>query len=269
MFVNIIDVHTHIYPDKIAAKAVEGVGSFYNLHMSGEGTLRGLLDIQGSSGITHNIIHSVALKPDQVMSINDFIAEQSRSYPTLIGFATMHQDFPDMAAEVERCIELGLKGFKLHPDSQGVNLDDPRLMHLYELIEGRLPIIFHTGDYRYDFSHPRRLRRVLHEFPDLVVNAAHFGGWSIPDLALDYLQTEKCFLDVSSSMMYLGQRRSRELIETYGFDRILFGADYPMWNPADELENFQSLGFSELVSEKILWHNAERFIGMDLPLKGN
>ena len=25
------------------------------------------------------------------------------------------------------------------------------------MIEGRLPIVIHTGDYRYDYSHPRRL----------------------------------------------------------------------------------------------------------------
>lgn len=261
---SIVDVHTHIYPDKIAAKAVEGVGNFYSIQMSEKGTVSGLFEAQRNSDITHNIVHSVALKPDQVISINDFIVEQSRTHSNLIGFATMHQDFEDVAAEVERCIASGLKGFKLHPDSQGVNLDDPRLMRLYELIEGRLPVILHTGDYRYDYSHPQRLKRVLHEFPELVVNAAHFGGWSIPDLALEFLENENCFLDISSSTMYLGPRRSKELIETYGHDRILFGADYPMWNPATELENFRSYGFSDLACEKILWRNAERFVGMDM-----
>ncbi|NLG10475.1 MAG: amidohydrolase family protein [Coriobacteriaceae bacterium] len=261
---SVVDIHTHIYPDKIAQKAVEGVGRFYNVQMSGAGTLSGLLKAEAGSGITHNVVHSVALKPDQVMSINDFIAEQCKEHDNLIGFATMHQDFVNIPTEVERCIELGLKGFKLHPDSQGVNLDDPRLMQLYEYIEGRLPIIFHTGDYRYDYSHPHRLKRVLHEFPNLTVNAAHLGGWSIPDLALEYLEHEHCFFDVSSSMMYLGQRRSIELIEHYGYDRILFGADYPMWNPAIELETFRSLGFSTAAYQKMLWHNAERFLGMEL-----
>jgi predicted TIM-barrel fold metal-dependent hydrolase len=261
---NIVDVHTHIYPDKIAAKAVAGVGDFYHLKMAGKGTVDGLFEALEGSGITHSIVHSVALTPKQVESINNFIAKQCQLHPNLIGFATMHQDFEDIAAEVERVIDLGLKGFKLHPDSQGVNLDDPRLMRLYELIEGRLPIIFHTGDYRYDFSSPQRLIRVLHEFPQLTVNAAHYGGWSIPNLALEYLEHENCFLDISSSTMYLGRRRSRELIEAYGFDRILFGADYPMWNPKDELETYRSFELPALANEKILWRNAERFAGVDL-----
>lgn len=261
---NVVDIHTHIYPDKIAEKAVEGVSRFYNVQMSGKGTLSGLREAEAGSDITHNVVHSVALKPDQVMSINDFIAKQCQEHSNLIGFATMHQDFDDIPGEVERCIGLGLKGFKLHPDSQGVNLDDPRLMRLYEYIEGRLPVIFHTGDYRYDYSHPHRLRKVLHEFPKLTVNAAHLGGWSIPDLALEYLENENCYLDVSSSMMYLGRRRSIELIEYYGYDRILFGADYPMWSPTVELENLRACDFSQAAYEKMLWRNAECFLGLDL-----
>lgn len=54
----------------------------------------------------------------------------------------MHQDFEDMEGEIDRAIQLGLKGVKIHPDTQKVNMDDPRLMRLYEIIEGRLPSSF-------------------------------------------------------------------------------------------------------------------------------
>ena len=47
------------------------------------------------------------------------------------------------------------------------NMDDPRLMRLYEIIEGRLPIVIHTGDYRYDYSHqPRDARPAKNNFFD-------------------------------------------------------------------------------------------------------
>ena len=97
-------------------------------------------------------------------------------------------------------------------------------MRIYEIIEGRLPLIVHTGDYRYDYSHPRRLKKVLHAFPNLVVDAAHFGGWSVFDLAVEYLEDENCFLDMSSSRAFLGARRTQELVRIYGTDRILFGS---------------------------------------------
>lgn len=260
----IIDAHCHIYPEGIAAKAVESVGKFYNIKMSGEGTAKKLLELQCEAGIGASIVHSVALRETNVQNINDFIAEQAKINPSLIGFAAMHHDFAGMEEEVERCIALGLKGFKLHPDSQGVNADDPRLMSFYELIEGRYPLILHCGDYRWDNSHPHRIKNILHSFPNLVLNAAHFGGWSIYDLALEFLEDENCFLDVSSASIYLGQRRTTELIRIYGAQRILFGSDYPMWSPAQELERFMKNDLSEAEREMILWRNAERFVGEQL-----
>ena len=134
-------------------------------------------------------------------------------------------------AEIERAIALGLKGLKLHPDTQMVNMDDPRLMRIYEIIEGRLPLIVHTGDYRYDYSHPRRLKNILNTFPDLVVDAAHFGGWSIYDLAIEYLENERCFLDMSSAQTFLGPRRTYEITKIYGCDRVMFGSDFPCGTP--------------------------------------
>lgn len=257
----IIDVHAHIYPDKVAARAVQSVGQFYSLQMEGDGTSTSLLKACQTAPITNFIVHSVAIKPETVESINDFIAGECCVHPEFIGFATMHQDFPDKAEEIERALGLGLKGVKIHPDSQRVNLDDPRLMELYEIIEGRLPIIIHTGDYRYDYSHPRRMKRVLRTFPNLVVDAAHFGGWSIYEIALDNLLEENCFMDASSAMAFLGDRRTKELVHTYGVDRIMFGSDFPMWDPTEAFERFTSLGFSEDELEKLLWKNAERFLG--------
>ena len=36
----IIDFHAHIYPEKIASKAVESIGQFYNIEMDCEGTVK-------------------------------------------------------------------------------------------------------------------------------------------------------------------------------------------------------------------------------------
>lgn len=262
----IVDVHVHIYPDKVAAKAAESVGDFYHIEMEEpDGSVGRYLSIMDSCPITHAVVHSVAVKPKTVTSINDFIAQTCKDHPELFGFMTMHQDFEDPAAEIERACGMGLLGIKLHPDTQKVNLDDPRLMAVYEIAEKKgLPVIFHTGDYRYDYSHPRRLKHVLDTFPNLTVNAAHFGGWSVYDLAVEYLEHERCFLDVSSSMRYLGQRRVRELVDIYGCDRILFGSDFPMWHSPQELEIFCANTFSDAELERMCWHNTESFLSKDI-----
>ncbi|MDR1016524.1 MAG: amidohydrolase family protein [Coriobacteriales bacterium] len=260
----IIDIHCHIYPEKIAAKAVAGVGAFYGMHMEGEGSPEALAASAERHGIDYCLVHSVATTAHQVTSINDFIAKQQRLHPEFIGFATIHQDFEDMEGELARIQELGLHGIKIHPDSQKVNMDDPRLMRLYELIEGKLPIMIHCGDYRYDYSHPRRLVNILHTFPNLVVDAAHFGGWSLWDLAVEYLEHESCMMDLSSSMYWLGARRTRELIEIYGADRVMFGSDFPMETTENELRRFDACQLDVASREQILWQNGQKYLGMDL-----
>lgn len=260
----VVDAHVHVYPEKIALRAAESVGDFYQCPMFREGSIPAMLAAVEGSPIAHHIIYSVATKPSNVESINDFIAAECKKHPNFVGFMAMHQDYPNPEGEIERAIGLGLRGMKLHPDTQKVNMDDDRLMRIYELIEGRMPLVMHCGDYRTDFSHPRRMKRILHEFPNLVIDAAHFGGWSVFDLAVEYLENENCFLDMSSSQKFLGRRRTRELCEIYGADRILFGSDFPMWDPSEEFEMFESLDFPKADFEKMTWHNAERFIGMDI-----
>ena len=267
----IVDVHAHIYPDKIALKAVAAVGRFYDIEdsMAGKGSVDDLLTHM-DAGITHFVVHSVATTAKSVPTINSFIAEQCSLHPEFTGFGTMHHEFEDMEAEVDRAIKLGLRGFKLHPDTQEVNMDDPRLMDFYEIIAGRLPLIVHTGDYRYDYSNPERLVRILRTFPDLVVDAAHLAGWSVYDVGYDIMHRnswpnpERLFVDASSSFTWIGRRHMRELIRMWGPDRVMYGSDYPMWNPTHELNEMLNCDLTDDELELVLWRNAERFSGIEV-----
>lgn len=264
----VIDVHAHIYPDKIAAKAVAAVGKFYCYdEMSGGGTPDDLLEICADSPITKSIVHSVATTAKSVPTINSFLAEQGRLHPEFIAFGTMHPDFPDKEAEVERALSLGIRGFKLHPDTQEVNMDDPRLMEFYEIIAGRVPLIVHTGDYRYDYSNPERLVNILDAFPDLVVDAAHLAGWSIYDVGYDIMHAspineERLYIDISSAFAWVGRRHMRELVRLWGVDHVMFGSDYPMWHPLVELNELMNCDLTDDELEKILHVNAERFANL-------
>lgn len=265
----IIDAHAHIYPEKIAARAVSAVGDFYGVEMfaEGHGTPEHLLSCQTEAPITHFLVHSVATTPHAVETINNFIAAQCEVHPEFIGFMTMHQDYENPEAEVERAINLGLRGVKIHPDTQKVPMDDPRLMRFYEIIEGRLPIVIHCGDYRYDYSSPQRLLNVVEAFPNLRIDAAHFGCWSKYEIGYDVLHekladNDNIFMDTSSSSFMLGARRMGELSRLWGTQHIMFGSDYPMWSPADEYHTLLQCGFTDAELEDILWHNAERFIGI-------
>lgn len=257
----IIDSHAHIYPEAISQRAVENVGAFYQMNMKGSGTAENLIDMGKQAGITSFVVCSPALTANRVESINTFIHNVCKDTPELIGYGTLHADYENPEAEIARIKALGLRGVKIHPDSQQFNLDDPRMMRIYGMLESAgLPVLFHTGDYRYDCSHPRRLVHVLHTFPKLTCIAAHFGGWSVFDLALEYLLDENCYLDMSSAFAFLGMQRAKELISLYTPRRMLFGSDFPMWDPREELEKFFSMGFSDQENEAMLSGNISEIL---------
>ena len=258
----IFDFHAHIYPEKIAAAAVENVGKFYLVDMASDGTAETLIDIGNQAGIDKFVVHSVATVPKHVPVINQFIADKVKEYPEFYGFGTIHPDMESKEETIQSILDLGLKGIKIHPETQGFNLDDPKLYEICDMFRGKLPLLIHCGDYRYDNSHPYRLVHLLRNFPDLTVIAAHFGGWSIPDMAVEYLEKENCYMDCSSSMFTLGPRRMKELIRIYGAERILFGSDYPMWNPKFELNRFMGLALTDDENQLILQDNAKRILGL-------
>ena len=228
--------------------------------MTGNGTAQSLLKC-GEGIIDGYTVHSVAVTAQRVQTINDYIADECTKHKEFYGFGTMHADFEDKIGETQRMLSLGLHGVKIHPDTQGYNMDDERMLEFYDyLAQNDIPILIHCGDYRYTYSHPKRLRHILELFPKLTVIAAHFGGWSVFDLALEYLADLNCYVDLSSSFQMTGLKRGRELIKIYSAQRVLFGSDFPMWNPAKELEDFLSLKLSDEENELILNKNAKRIL---------
>ena len=247
----IIDAHAHIFPDKVAARAADGISSFYNLKVRFDGTVDSLLKINEKAGIDMAVVQSVATVPEQVHNINSFIAEQVR----------LHPDFPDISGETERIISLGLKGIKLHSDFQKFNIDDPKAFPIYEAAEGRLPILFHCGDDRYDFSHPRRLYNVMKRFPKLTIIGAHLAGWTKWDEAAELFSGGVIYADLSSSLYAMTPEHAAELIRKLGTKRVFFGTDYPMWSAVEELERFRRLPLTAEEQEDILSRNVLRLLG--------
>lgn len=262
----IIDAHCHVYPDKIAAKASRATGNFYELQMDYDGTVSVLLDVGEKAGVDKYIIQSVATTPAQVRSINEFIRETVDTYPDkMYGLGTLHPESDDLSGDVEHLVELGLKGVKLHPDIQQFKLDDYRCLKIYELCEKhRLPMLIHTGDSRYDYSNPNRLIPILDIYDRLTIVGAHFGGWSMWEKASELLFDKKNFLvDCSSSFYALTDEQIVGIIRRYTADKVLFGADYPMWNPKGEIERLSSLPLTDEEKEKIFHLNAERVFGLE------
>lgn len=262
----IIDFHNHIYPEKIARKATDAVGAFYDFQvMERTGTVEELITSHKEAGIDTCVVHAVATAPHQVQTVNDYVAKVAfENKGSIYAFGSLHQDYECKIEEIDRCISMGLKGIKLHPDTQQFNVDDDRLLEAYDYMQGKLPLLLHAGDYRYDFSHPRRIKRICEMFPDLLVIAAHFGGWSVWDEAVEnLLDIENCMVDTSSTSGFTTPEKFAELIHTFGEDRLLFGTDFPMWDTKLELDRFMAVKLNDSQREKIFYKNAANILKID------
>ncbi len=260
----IIDSHVHIYPDKIASKAAKSIENFYDIPVDNNGTVTRLIEANTEAGVNVSLIHSVATTSEQVESINNFIISQVNEHKgSFVGFCTLHPDYANPGKEIDRILAAGLKGIKLHSDFQKFNIDDERVFPIYEAAEGRLPILFHMGDKRYEYSKPRRLYNIIQKFPKLQIIGAHFSGYSEWDDAAEILRGTGIWVDTSSSLEFISPEKARHLIDVYGSDRVMFASDYPMWSPADELKKLARIPMTDDERERILYKNAASLLGIE------
>jgi len=102
----------------------------------------------------------------------------------------------------------------------------------------------------------------MERFPDLVCIGAHFGGYSEWDDAEDYPKSKNLYFDTSSSLDVLEPSHALALISHFGVEQFMFGTDYPMWTPSEEIEKVLKLGLSEEDNEKVFSKNFERLFGI-------
>ncbi len=260
----IIDAHNHVFPEKIADRAAESIGNFYELPSYCAATVENLKINGDKNGVDKFLICSTSLTPHQTVGINDFMASLN-SDDRFVALGTTNPDDENWREEIARVKSLGLHGIKLHSDMQKFDLDDSRMIERYRyMAELCLPVLFHMGDKRYDYSSPVRLANVLRQVPDLKCIAAHMGGFGQWDLAYEVLPvTDNLYFDTSSALGLMTNDGALRLIDKHGADKFLFGSDYPLWDPKWALDNFMSLGLDEETNRKIFSENFCRLFNIN------
>lgn len=260
----IIDAHAHIYPEKIARRASDAIGKFYDLNtMCHDGTVQTLLKRMDIGGIDRALVHSAAMSPHQVRTINEFIIASVAQHPDrFIGFATLHPDMENVREELDFAVSHGLKGVKIHSDMIRIALDDPRMDKIYEACEGVCPLLLHMGDDRFHYDNPSMIPAIAEKYPRLKLVCAHMGGYREWENAKGLSQYENVYVDTSSTFFVMGCR-IKEMIESFGEDKVFFGSDYPMWDPCVARDELKVLGFEEEALERIFSRNLLKMLGME------
>lgn len=274
----VIDFHTHIYPDKIAARTIEALTqSAQGVYAYTDGTLSGLLESMEQAEIDKSVILPVATRKGQFDTINQFAMNINQTYSNLVSFGGIHPDDENIEEKLSFLKNNGIKGIKIHPDYTGIFIDDERYIRiLSECARLGLKVVTHAGvDPAFDVIHcpPDKGRAVLDKVcaltgvkePFLVF--AHLGGMYVYKDVEKYLLGSNCYIDISCSFSSLksfcdtDDEEVIRVIKAHGADKILFATDSPWNGQKSSLEHFRSLSeLSDNEKDLILYKNAEKIL---------
>ncbi len=279
----IIDMHTHIFPEKISADVVEKLSRTSRTLAFTDGTLNGLKNSMDAAQINFSIILPVATNTKQVEKINSSSAALNEKFfgEGIISFGCIHPDYTNYREELRRVKNYGLKGIKIHPVYQDTNLDDIRFLRIINCAaENDLIVVTHAG---LDIGFPGVVRcspemakKVVEEIGDFKFILAHMGGWKNWEDVLKILGGTKIFIDTSFStgeiiprsdfhwerteLKLLDAAQFMNFVKIFGAGRILFGTDSPWTSPKTSIEFIKNLPLNDADKNKILGLNAQKLL---------
>ena len=213
----------------------------------------------------------------------------NNSQYAIILFGAIHPDFEDYECELARISEAGVKGVKIHPVYQGVNIDDERFVRILACAgELGLIVMLHAGfDIGFpgnDFAHPKRILRALKSLSGNVrIILAHMGGWRCWHEAQEiFAGNDNVYIDTafshgefvpngdgyyssSEECMMLNDEEFVNVIKSFGAERVLFGTDSPWASQSEYVKKFCELSaLSEREKNLILYGNSAELLGLNV-----
>lgn len=216
--------------------------------------------------LANSVRGEIARTPAEMIAANDEIAQAARDFPDYIVPACLiNTNFPDESLrELERCRkELNIVWIgELCGYASGYTYDTPSFAKAVALA-AKLDMVVHLH------SSDADMVRLCKEFPTTTFVLAHLG-----DSARDTqrrigltAQYPNLYLDICGN----GFQRMGVLenaINTAGPDRVLFGSDFTINDPAGVIARIQVSNFDEPTRAKVLGGNLSRLLtqrGVKLP----
>lgn len=278
----IIDFHTHIFSPRLRENREQYLGRdpcFAHLYSDPKAELATAEDLIASmdrEGIDRSIVLNIGWASHQMcVETNDYIMEAISRYPErLVGFCALQPKEGEAAiAELERCARGGMRGIgEMRPDTQGLDLGDEAMMrpiveaaadHRFILLTHASEPVGHLYSGKGNIT-PDILYRFICHFPQIPIVCAHWGG-GLPFYALMPevgRALENVFFDTAATPFLYRPEIFTHVAQIVGFDKILFGSDYPLLAPSRITSQLRSIGLGEEAEGLILGGNAERLLGL-------
>ena len=262
----IIDFHTHNFPDKIAASVIAKLEAACGTKASTDGTLEGLKRSAKNAGIDISVVLPVMTSPKQFETVNRYAAENNGK-DGIISFGGIHPDNDDPEAKLDQIKSLGLPGIKIHPDYQGVFIDDERYIRIIRhAVKIGLYVITHAG---FDPAFPELVRctpeRALNMLDKVYdgkepteprIILAHLGSLDETDKVIDMIAGKNLYLDTAVMLDRIPEDKIITLIRKHGADKILFATDCPWADQKKFVNIINSLDLTDKERDLITHKNA-------------
>lgn len=276
----IIDVHAHIYPEKIVKKVVERMEKVSGGTFEDDGTPAGLVRSMERAGVDYSVFLPVATNPKQVGKLNAQAVQVMERYGEcgLISFAAVHPDTEQIRDVLRGIRNAGLKGIKIHPDYQETFFDDIRYMRIIdEATELGLVVLAHAGmDEVYPDNVHCDVKRILHVIETVKSERlilAHMGGWNLWEDVRKYICGAPVYFDTAFSLSgtvnvenqgkfgaMLDDTQFVELVRSHGVSKILFGSDTPWSSQRSNVDWIQACSLTAQEKKMVLGENAAKLL---------
>jgi len=219
----------------------------------------------------------------EVREYHDYALEMGKRFPDVI-FGHWLQIDPRSGeggvAELKRCTlaKVGFIGLAISGASSGFapseSIYDPFYTFCTEAGVPVLILVGYTGlgagirggkGVKLELCHPRYLDDVAIRFPDLNIIAGRSAWPWQEEMIAVLLHKPNIWYELHGwSPKYLTDSLKREISRRLQ-DRVMFGADYPLFQYERLVADWEALGYSREVLEKVFYKNAESFFAR-LPL---
>ena len=203
--------------------------------------------------------------------LNRWAVETAAEYPDrlscLVGLDPILMTADEVVAEVEDKLARGACGLKIAPLFLRAGPDDPRVAIVFEQAARHgVFVLSQAGAHGYgdqpDWGNPERFEAVLRSWPTVDLQLAHLGLGGEAEVARLTARYPNLYTDSSARLHDIGQPGAWSLAEAadwfrrIGIDRVLFGTNYPMHDPAQFLAVIRAMPLDDAEREQVLWRNA-------------
>jgi len=275
----IIDSHVHTFAnDNVAEKIITSFNKTYDIEFDnpGNGTIANVLNNMELGGIDHTIMVNFA--PPKIIEDNNIwtLNSANASNGKLVPMVSFHPEMEGSLTEhIERYIELGAKGIKMHPMAQGFDVRDERLEELYKKCsEYCFTILIHCGRVSNarlnEYSDYECILPIIEKYPKLQIVLAHMADGNIARVLEISKKYDNVYFDTSivitgypeiirvNEPSWLDDNEVVAVINEIGADKVIFGSDFPWGSPIPDIKRIMNLKLTDEQKRLVFSENAKR-----------